>query len=502
MTSKLDESVPATPLVLVPATTAVVPHVVSVIEREEIEQRQRARRESVVRWKAISEAGGIDAWIKAELVSKGLSTEGLDPSALSGGERTQYKEKKKAEAQERRTLRRVAWYAYHATHVTHLGIGVHWEDAADGAGKSDKFDIEQREARARANGLPEIANADELAKALGVDISKLRWWAFQREVDSGTHYRSWTIPKRDGTSRTITSPKRELKAAQRWILHNVLDRLPVHGAAHGFIAGRSIVTNSTIHAGGEAIVKIDIKDFFPTITWRRVKGLLRKAGFAEGVATLMALICTAAPRQVAEFRGKTLHVATGVRVLPQGAPTSPAITNAICLKLDRRMSGLARALGLVYTRYADDLTFSWKAPTTGSTEKIAGAASERVEANPKAPVGILLRASRAILRAEGFHLNVKKTAVMRPGNTQRVTGLVVNGAKGASAPARVPRDVMRRLRAAVHNREKGKAGKGESLAQLKGLAAFVHMADAVRGREFLDRIAALEAWEKSVDAPV
>ncbi len=494
MTSKLDESVPATPLVLVPAT-AVVPRVVSVVEREAIEATQRARRESVTRWKAISEVGGIDAWIKAELVTKGLSTEGLDPATLTGGERTQYKEKKKAEAQERRTLRKLAWHAYHATHVTHLGIGVHWEDAGASNVTSDKFDIEQRDARARANGLPEIANADELAKALGVDISKLRWWAFQREVDSGTHYRSWTIPKRDGTSRTITSPKRELKAAQRWILHNVLDRLPVHGAAHGFIAGRSIVTNSVIHAGGEAIVKIDIKDFFPTITWRRVKGLLRKAGFVEGVATLMALICTASPRQVAEFRGKTLHVATGVRVLPQGAPTSPAITNAICLKLDRRMSGLARALGLVYTRYADDLTFSWKAPIAGSPEKQAEA--------PKAPVGILLRASRAILRAEGFHLNVKKTAVMRPGNTQRVTGLVVNGAKGASAEARVPRDVMRRLRAAVHNREKGKPGKeGESLAQLKGLAAFVHMADAARGRNFLDRIAALEAREKSVDAPV
>jgi hypothetical protein len=171
-------------------------------------------------------------------------------------------------------------------------------------------------------------------------------------------------------------------------------------------------------------------------------------------------------------------------VLPQGAPTSPAITNAICLRLDRRMSGLARKLGLRYTRYADDLAFSWRAPAGEAT-----AGGER----PRAPIGTLLRGVGEILRAEGFRLHPSKTAVMRKGMRQKITGLVVNGAGEGVPPARVPRDRIRQLRAAIRNRELGRPGKGETLAQLKGLAAFVYMADPARGRAFLERIAALEA---------
>jgi RNA-directed DNA polymerase len=101
------------------------------------------------------------------------------------------------------------------------------------------------------------------------------------------------------------------------------------------------------------------------------------------------------------------------------------------------------------------------------------------------------------LRAEGFAPHPSKTRVLRPGTSQRVTGLVINRTTGENAaPARVPRDVVRRLRAAIHNREKGKPGKpGETLHQLKGLAAFVMMTDRARGRAFLDRLGALEARE-------
>jgi hypothetical protein len=479
MSSNLEDSVQATGLVLLPIAgpgrEAVPPK--GTLEREDIERAQRAVADSTLRWKVISEAGGIDAWIKAELTTKGLSTEGLTPGAA------QYKEKKKAEAQERRNLRRLAWQAYHATHITHLGAGIHWDDTTR---PKDKLDIEQREARAKANGLPDIADANGLAAALGVTISRLRWWAFQRDVDTGTHYRIWSIPKRDGTSRTITAPKKALKQAQRWALRAYWEKLPVHAAAHGFLANRSIVTNAAEHAGAHTIVKIDIKDFFPTVNWRRVRGLLRKGGAPESVATILALLSTASPRREAEFRGQRMFIASGPRVLPQGAPTSPAITNAICLRMDRRLSGLAKRLGFHYTRYADDLTFSWRAPATSPDPKKP----------PHAPVGTLLRASRQILSAEGFHVHVKKTSVMRGGMRQRVTGLIVNAAKDAP-PARVPRDVVRRLRAAIHNREKGKTTDAttESLAQLKGMAAFVHMADAVKGRAFLDRIAALEARE-------
>lgn len=446
-------------------------------------ERRRAREERVARWKAITEAGGIDMWVAAQLVALGLAESG-DPGKMSDRERAQYKERKKAEAKERRALRRLAWEAYLETHVSHLGAGVHWEDGAE----IDRFDPANREERARSIGLPDLTGAGDLACALELPVAKLRWLAYHRDVDSGSHYRRWQIPKRDGSARTLSAPKRDLKRAQRWVLRNVFDKLPVHGAAHGFLADRSIVTNAAAHAGADVVMKVDIKDFFPTITWRRVRGLLRKAGMAEGPATLIALLATEAPREVVQFRGKTLYVATGPRVLPQGAPTSPAITNAICMRLDRRVAGLARKLGLRYTRYADDLTLSWRAGARARPPEPAGPG-----AHPRAPVGLLLRGLREILLSEGFLLHPSKTVVMRRGDRQRVTGLIVNRAGESVPPARVPRERVRELRAAIRNRELGRPGKGETLAQLKGLAAFVYMTDPARGRAFLDRLAAVEA---------
>lgn len=475
MTAKIDTSVRAQPPVSQPVATAPV-HT-SALSPEE---RARRTEERLLRWKSIQEAGGIDAWVSAQLSSKGLLVTG-DPSSMSDKERSQYKERKKAEAKEKRLLRQKAWEAYFATHISHLGQGIHWEDKSD----ADKFDIANREDRAKTLGIPAIANADDLAKALAVPIARLRWLAFHRDVDTNTHYRQWQIPKRDGSMRTITSPKRDLKRIQRWALRNIFDHLPVHGAAHGFLAARSIVTNAQAHAGADVVIKVDIKDFFPTVTWRRVRGMLRKAGLAEGPATLIALLSTESPRDVVQFRGKTLYVASGPRVLPQGAPTSPAITNAICLRLDRRMSGLSRKLGFRYTRYADDLTFSWCAPR-------ASKESTELCERDRAPLGALIKGIKQILIGEGFAIHPSKTVVMRKGSRQKVTGLVINQA-GENIPAvRVPRETLRKLRAAIKNRELGRPGKGETLLQLKGMAAFVHMADPTRGRAFLERIAALE----------
>lgn len=403
-----------------------------------------------------------------------------DPATLSDRAKGAFKEKKRAEGEARRGLRRLAWEAYRETHIAHLG-GVHWDDDQS----PDKLDVDGREERARDHDLLGLETPDDLARALGFTISRLRWLTYHREVDSGSHYHRWTIPKRDGSARMITSPKKVLKAAQRWALRHVFDKLPVHGAAHGFLNARSIVTNARVHAGADVVVKIDVKDFFPTITFRRVRGLLRKAGLSEGVATLLGLLSTEAPRDLVEHRGKVLHVASGPRSLPQGAPTSPAITNAICRRLDRRMSGLARLLGMRYTRYADDLTFSFK---HGDGKPGEGY---------RAPVGVLLRGAGAILRSEGFQLHAKRTRVLRAGSRQAITGLIVNRAPDGVPAARVPRETVRKLRAAIKNRELGRAGKGdESIQQLKGLAAFVYMTDPARGRAFLDRLEALNKVDR------
>ncbi len=442
-------------------------------------ERDEERRVSALRWKAIEEAGGESAWIDSELLAKGLFVD-QDPATLTDSERGAYKEKKKAEAEERRALVKLARHAYAATHVGFVGAGVYYQDD-DNETTRDK---DARLARARSNDISGIDTPEALAKSLGIDAATLRWMCFHREVESSTHYNIWTIAKRDGTRRTITAPKRELKVAQRWLLKNVVERLPVHGAAHGFLRARSIGTNAAVHAGADVIVKVDVKGFFPTVTFRRVKGLFKKGGLPENVATLCALLATEPPRDVVEFRGRKLYVAKGPRACPQGAPTSPAITNAICLRLDRRMSGLARALGYSYTRYADDLAFSWR-----KAEQALDPSGSRAPA----PVGTLLRGIATILDGEGFRVHRKKTAVRRSGSSQRITGLVVNKAGEGVPAARVPRDTVRRLRAAIHNREKAKPGKeGESLAQLKGMAAFVFMVDPKKGRDFLDRITALE----------
>jgi len=421
---------------------------------------------------AIAEAGGIDKWIETQLAAKGL-LESADPAALEGQAKSAWKERKKAEARERRALKKLAWLAHRATHLQHLGAGIYFREEDE-----ERIDVkEARQLRAKENDLLGLETTDALASGLKVTIPNLRWLAYHRDVTGHSHYHIWTIPKRDGSKRTITAPKPELKKAQRWLLRNVFEKLPVHQAAHGFLSARSIVSNARAHAGADVIVKIDVKDFFPTITFPRVKGLLRKGGLPESVATVCALIATEPPRDVVQFRGRTLWVARGARSLPQGAPTSPSITNAICVRLDRRLAGLARQLGFAYTRYADDLTFSYR----------------KKEKGDRAPVGALLHGTKKILSSEGFRVHQKKTAVMRAGMTQRVTGMAVNKAGEGVPVARFPRAVVRPLKAAIFNREKGRNPKGnETLAELKGLAAFVHMADPKRGRALLDRIDALE----------
>src|SRR5215468_2833387 len=415
-------------------------------------------------WAEIAAAGGIRAWVDAEVARQGLTDPGAAPS-MNDAEKKNYKARRDEERKVRRDLYKRAWLSYKRSHIVHLGPGVFWHDTAD----VDRFDADDPEKRRQDNALPAVADIEALAKALGLTIPRLRWLAYHRDVDSGTHYHRWLVPKRDGSPRLISAPKPELKAAQRWITREVTEHLPVHGAAHGFLIGRSIVTNAVVHAGARIVVKLDIRGFYPTVTMRRVKGLLRRAGLGEQVATVMALLATESPREEVVTHGKTHYVALGPRSLPQGAPTSPSITNALCLRLDCRLSGLARKLGCRYTRYADDLTFSW-------------------HGDARSQVGALLRGVGAVVRAEGFEVHAKKTRVMRNGARQKVTGLIVNQAPADRPAARVPRAAQRALRAAIRNRELGRPGKGETLEQLQGMAAFVMTTDPARGRAFMARI--------------
>ena len=421
-------------------------------------------------WRAIGQAGGVNAYVQQELRTRGFLLERKKTDTMSKAELSAYKKSLKDEAAERRRLKRETWLAYRETHVVHLGEGegLFWSDELD----FDKWDHPAAEERAAENDLPAIDKPEKLAEALGLSIPELRWLAFHRDVADSLHYRRFTIPKRDGSERAIWAPMPRLKAAQSWILEHVVERLPVHGKSHGFLAGRSIATNAAAHVASKIILKVDLKDFFPTVTFRRAKGIFRKAGYRDQVATLMALICTEAPREIVERDGKTYYVALGPRCLPQGAPTSPAITNTLCLRLDRRLTALATKLGWRYTRYADDLTFSLP------------------EAHKEKPrLGALLGSIGRVANDEGFRVHPSKTRIARSGQRQKVTGLVVNG----SGAPRVPRALKRQIRAAIHNASHGKALQaGESVARLSGHAAYIYMTDPLLGAKLLKQLAALD----------
>jgi retron-type reverse transcriptase len=417
--------------------------------------RQRINPEDL--WRAIEQAGSIDAYVDAQLAERGFV---VNPPAddMSKREYAEYKKQLKAEAAERRQLKKEAWQAYRSKHIVHLGEGIFWNDFTD----YDKWDLENAEKRAAENSLPPIDSPAQLAQELNLTIPQLRWMAFHRDAATFLHYRRFTIPKRDGTERPIWAPLPKLKEAQHWVLYNIAERLRVHGAAHGFLPGRSIATNAELHGDSKTVLKMDLKNFFPTVTFPRVKGIYRKAGYREQVATLLALICTESPREIVKRNGKTYYVSLGPRCLPQGAPTSPALSNTVCLKLDARLEGIARKFGWRYSRYADDMTFSLPRSHKG-----------------KPGLGSLIGLVKKTAASEGFQVNDEKTSVVRSGARQKVTGLVVNDDFGP----RSPRSLKRNIRAAIHNLKNGKPLKdGETMESLRGMIAFICMTERERGQ--------------------
>lgn len=402
-------------------------------------------------WNDIAKAGGIEKYVEGELSRLGYVVRRRPTEHMSKRVLKEYKASLKREAAERKKLKKQAWDAYFSSHIVHLGDGVYFNDADD----FDRFDVIGAEERCQRNEMPDLANPKKLAEALELSISELRWFSFHREAAKSLHYTPFSIPKRNGKSRQIWAPMPKLKKIQHWILRNIAERMPIHGAAHGFVAGRSIASNARRHCNARIVIKMDIKDFFPTVTWRRVKGLFRKAGYRDQIATLLSMLCTEAPRKIIQHRGETYYIALGERCLPQGAPTSPALTNALCRHMDVRLTALANKLGWRYTRYADDLSFSLPVDHEGE---------------PK--IGSLLGGVKHIVAKEGFEIHPEKTRVMRNAACQQITGLVVNGEGGP----RVPRKRRRQIRAALHNLKNGKSLKdGESVSQLIGWIAFIHM---------------------------
>lgn len=302
-------------------------------------------------------------------------------------------------------------------------------------------------------GLPLWLTEDDLAKALGITTGHLRHFSIHRERERAPHYVTFSIPKRTGGRRTIMAPKKRLKKILRQINAMLVSKLPVSQYAHGFRAGRSIKTAAAPHAACAAVIHMDIKDFFPSVHFGRVRGLLIHCGYSYPVAATLAVLMTEAERQPVEIEGEIFHVPITSRYCVQGATTSPGLCNAILAKLDKRLAGLAQKLNAQYTRYADDLTFSFKD-----------------EPGKKLP--LLIKVAREIIQAEGFTINSKKTRVMRHGRRQTVTGVVVNETVGLS------RQERRRMRALAHRLSQMRANGSmnpQLLNYFRGRLAYLHM---------------------------
>jgi hypothetical protein len=310
-------------------------------------------------------------------------------------------------------------------------------------------------------GLPVWKSEQELANALGLSVGVLRHYSMHRPADRICHYVQFAIPKKSGGQRIIHAPKKKLKEIQRVLNRELVSLLPQSEAAHAFRKDRSVLTNAEPHVGKNIVIKLDLKDFFPTITLQRVRGYLVAAGYSYPVAATLALLMTEAERQPVDVDGEMHYVATGSRCCVQGAPTSPGICNAITAKMDRRLTGLARSYNLGYTRYADDLTFSGDI-NSSSIKK-------------------LLSLVYLIVKEEGFEINNKKTRVLRKGGRQRVAGVIVNETLGLS------RQDRRKLRAAIYQAKQADPDGSDTArwSKLRGKIAYLNMLNSEQAAKLI-----------------
>lgn len=347
-------------------------------------------------------------------------------------------------------------------------------------------------ARLGAIDLPALATPGDLADWLGLRIGELDWFAgsLRPQVAANGplwHYSYCWLAKRRGGYRLIEIPKPRLRNLQRRILRDILERVPVHPAAHGCVRGRSAVSAALPHTGTDVVLQIDLREFFSTVAAARVHGVFRTLGYPPAVARLLTGLAThstphsvlrAAPvAEHADAQAKRSqlqrHVLLTAPHLPQGAPSSPALANLCAYRLDLRLSGAAAACGVGYTRYVDDLIFSGDVAFARKIERF------------KSMV-------HSIIVDEGFQPHFQKTRTQTQATPQHVLGLVVN------RKLNVPRCEFDALKALLHNcRCHGPSGQNRHAhpmfrQHLLGRIARVAQVNPARGARLLRDFGAID----------
>lgn len=250
------------------------------------------------------------------------------------------------------------------------------------------------------NKTPVIIDFSHLAKLFGMKKEILSSIIFK----SSSFYYNFEIPKRNGDLRQISAPYPVLLNAQRWIYENILIQLPLHESSKGFMKNVSIADNAKEHLNHTYLLKMDVKNFFPSIKMNRVISIFRNLGYTKKISFYLSSICCLDQE------------------LPQGAATSPVLSNIIAKRLDYRLNGFAIKFDLKYTRYADDFTFS----------------------------GVLLPIRlityiESIVKEEGFVINKSKTKLLKANKQKIVTGISISSGK-----LTIPKKAKREVRKNVH----------------------------------------------------
>lgn len=269
--------------------------------------------------------------------------------------------------------------------------------------------------------LNDIVN-DELSSehAFSFSLKQLTYYCNPNNVRGRYHH--FSIPKKSGGQRHISAPSRGLSHILYYVNIMLKAIYQPSDYAMGFVEGRSVVDNASRHIGQNYVFNTDLENFFPSIVqprvWKRFQ--LAPFNFNQQIANILAGLCCVREKQ---------EDGTFTYILPQGAPTSPLITNAICDNLDRKLSGLARRFRLHYSRYADDITFSSMHNVYKEDD-------------------VFMTELKRIIEGQGFHMNIAKTRLQKLGQRQEVTGLTVSNRVNTS------REYVAEIRNLLHIWEK------------------------------------------------
>lgn len=307
--------------------------------------------------------------------------------------------------------------------------------------------------RLLTNGLPVIFDIVHLSKLIGTSVEFINKLVFSPYL----FYKEVHIPKKSGGTRILNIPSLELKYIQRWILDNILSKIGVSEYAIGFCKDCSIIDNAKFHLNKQCVINIDIQDFFPSISFDRVFKVFAYYGYTKEVSFFLAKLCT--------YEDK----------LPQGSPASPMLSNIVNLKLDKRLSALAKTYEASYSRYADDITFSGNSGIKN-----------------------IIKLAISVLNEEGYEINQRKTRIAYGHQRQEVTGIIVNGEKlsvNKKYKRKLNQEIYYCLKFGVkHHMEQTNNTKAFYKEHLYGKAYFVYMVEPEIGKIMLKKLDGIQ-WD-------